>query len=74
MGVVLVMRHLKLELAWSTDKRLQVISNIMLFKTEQFNYIELLWSIMHHIEQILCIVQKLQEKVDILISKKLVLR
>ena len=28
-----VSRRLKEELAWATDKRLQVISNIMLFKT-----------------------------------------
>ena len=28
-----VSRQLKEELAWATDKRLQVISNIMLFKT-----------------------------------------
>ena len=32
MGVVNVSRHLKVELAWATDKGLQVISNIMLFK------------------------------------------
>ena len=28
-----VLRHLKEELAWATDKWFQVISNIMLFKT-----------------------------------------
>ena len=27
------LRHLKEELVWATDKRLQVISNKMLFKT-----------------------------------------
>ena len=31
--VVQVLRHLKVELAWAVDKWLQVISNIMLFKT-----------------------------------------
>ena len=31
MGVISVSRHLKVELAWATDKGLQVISNIMLF-------------------------------------------
>ena len=28
-----ILRHLKEELAWAIDKQLQVISNIMLFKT-----------------------------------------
>ena len=32
MGVVSVSRDLEVELAWATDKGLQVISNIMLFK------------------------------------------
>ena len=29
-----VLNHLKEELAWAVDKRLQVISNIMLFKKQ----------------------------------------
>ena len=32
MGIISVPRCLKAELAWTIDKQLQVISNIMLFK------------------------------------------
>ena len=33
MGVVCVLRLLKEELAWDTDKQLWIISNVMLFET-----------------------------------------
>ena len=33
MGVVYVLRLLKEELAWGTDKQLWIITNVMLFKT-----------------------------------------
>ena len=36
---VRVSRYLKEELAWTIDKRLQVISNIMLFKTVTHYYV-----------------------------------
>ena len=36
-----VSRHLKEELAWAIDKRLQVISNKMLFKTATYTTMKL---------------------------------
>ena len=38
MGVVHVLRFSKEELAWATDKQLQVIDNIMLFQTVTVYY------------------------------------